>query len=209
MRQSIVHVDHDDIVVEGDEEEFDAGVVVDDDGDLFQDAQQSANDTQLDTQSDTIRDSTPSMARTASQTPVPDGDGQRQPVRQKVKISYEQYTAMVRLLMQGIDLAESGKLDDDEVGLGASLPIPEHASSEGITKDELVEWYLNQRETQIATVEQLAAEQALAKKIVDKMIQDNMVMVMRGEGLNEEDSIGANPGKLAHEILVRHPNNAS
>lgn len=80
----------------------------------------------------------------------------------------------------------------------------EDAAGEGITKDELIEWYLEQEEDNIATEAEYNYEKALVGKIIDKMVTDNILMVMRGEGFPDEDGHA-----LERETLVRHPNSVS
>lgn len=220
LRQSIVHVDHDDVVVDGDDNTNNG-----DDGEIGLERNSLIdNDTQNDIQekeNDTLQESSSSLRilseQIAGETQSLELPGSApkplHTLKQKVKINYEQYITMVRILLKGVDLAESGHVLDetiDQANDSIHYSIPNHVSSEGVTKDELVEWYLAQRESHIETVEQLAAEQALARKVVDKMIHDRLIMTMRGDGLN--DNIGGQyrPGSQVSstsQILVRHPNN--
>lgn len=202
LRQSIIHVDHDDVEVDdGDEDAVEAsnGTTAnggdneeDDDEDLFggdsgAGAPAAASGTaDEDTQQDP---STNGGSREPSAAP----EGSR---KHKVKIPYERFSAIVNLLMQRIDTAENEPRPGADDG-GAS-------SDEGITKDELVNWYLEQEEDNIATEAAYNYEKTLVRKVIDKMVTDNIIMVMRGEGFPDEDG-----HQLEREILVRHPNSVS
>ncbi|VVT46262.1 uncharacterized protein SAPINGB_P001126 [Magnusiomyces paraingens] len=184
LRQSIIHVDHDDVEVEDDIDQLEREGGSNENEDLFGETSRPAA-TDDDTQQDTVpQPHEPSIA-----------SGTNEPRKHKVKIPYERYSAMVNLLMQRIDAAENE---------GANQTAMEDAAGEGITKDELIEWYLEQEEDNIATEAEYNYEKALVGKIIDKMVTDNILMVMRGEGFPDEDGHA-----LERETLVRHPNSVS
>ena len=104
-------------------------------------------------------------AAAAAGTPAPaDGDGdspmggeEREvsaaPVREKQSISYEKYISIVNLMVSHV-------AEDETQGSG-----------EGIDGQELVEWYLEQKEGELAGEEDYNNELALAKKVLKKMVK--------------------------------------
>lgn len=222
LRQSIIHVDHDDVEMDDDDDDDNSDNSDNDENDeddVFADAQtgpRDSNSTSDDTQRDsqtvasgtdaTIRDSsarpnspTPTTRPAAAATGGDNAKDEDEKPRQKLKlkIPYERYSTMVSLLMQRINEAEDESNKNNNSSTSSS-------SSEGITKDDLIQWYLEQEEGNISTVAELNHERNLAKKVIEKMISDNILMQMRGEGFPDEDGV-----PLEREILVRHPNSVS
>ncbi|KAL3426036.1 minichromosome maintenance protein 6 [Phlyctema vagabunda] len=117
-------------------------------------------------------------ASTSGQTPAPQ--------TKKTKITYDKYISVVNLLVQ--------RVNEDELGQG-----------EGVEGEKLVEWYLEQKEDELAGEEDYNEEKALAKKIVKRMVKENILMAIRGQGLVGED--GAGSSAAAEEVVyVLHPN---
>lgn len=81
-------------------------------------------------------------------------------------------------------------------------------SGEGIEGEELVQWYLEQKEEELTGEEDYEQELALAKKVLKKMVKDNILMAIRGEGMQEDTENGqAGPSAAAQKtVYVLHPN---
>lgn len=184
LRQSIIHVDHDDIEVEGDEEIVnleDGHDESNEDDDTHNEVTNGGAEPEQETQEIAPNNST----SRDSVTPQPDhsdvNSAPRKP-KQKVKITYEKYTAMTKLLIQHIN--------DDDADDG-----------NGVTREELIKWYLETQEDKINSVADLKMEEELVKMVVNKLLKDNILMEMRGEGFPEEDG-----QESERKILIRHPN---
>ncbi|KAK9470921.1 MCM2/3/5 family-domain-containing protein [Dipodascopsis tothii] len=146
LRQSIIHVDKDDIEVD--------------------DGPETA-----------APDSLATVADTATQTTATQDS-----VAAKTKITYEKYTAMTNMLVRKVNAAEA-------------------TIDSGLTMDELAQWYLEQREEDIQTEEEFIAERDLVRKVIRRLVKDNVLMALRGEGFPDEN------GRLLDKVVyVMHPN---
>ncbi|KAK9453301.1 MCM2/3/5 family-domain-containing protein [Dipodascopsis uninucleata] len=150
LRQSIIHVEKDDIEV--DDEDITPATA-----------------------------STSSTANDSLMTDATERPGESQESTHKYKISYDKYIAITNILIRRVALADS-------------------QGSEGVTLDELTQWYLEQREDEINTEEDLRVEQKLVGKIVKKLVENNILMAIRGEGFPDED------GHEITSLYVLHPN---
>ena len=81
----------------------------------------------------------------ASATPGP-GTGQR------TKISYDRYMAMLNSIAK--------RVNEDEL-----------ASGQGVERDELVLWYLEQKEAELNTQDELGTEKELVEKVLKRMVK--------------------------------------
>ncbi|KAK1751968.1 MCM2/3/5 family-domain-containing protein [Echria macrotheca] len=124
--------------------------------------------------------------------PMADGDGQQQAAaaaREKQTVSYDKYISIVNMIVSHV-------AEDETSGSG-----------EGIEGDELVQWYLDQKEEELRDEQDYETERALAKKVLRKMVKDNILMAIRGQGMAEEDANGAGGSAQAAKIVyVLHPN---
>ncbi|KAJ3510936.1 hypothetical protein NM208_g15481 [Fusarium decemcellulare] len=113
----------------------------------------------------------------------PDGSSAA-PEKRKHVITYENYIKMVNMFVQ--------RVNDDESGSG-----------EGVNGEDLVNWYLEQKEDELEGEDDYHREKGLANMVLKKMVKENILMALRGEGLTdgEEGSSSA-----AHIIYVLHPN---
>ncbi|KAL2258908.1 hypothetical protein VTK26DRAFT_7588 [Humicola hyalothermophila] len=180
LRQSIISVEHDDVEVdEEEEEEVDAA------------AEQAA-----------LRRAAGAGAAAGGGE---DGDGdspmaedgaegqqqQQQQRREKQTISYDKYISIVNLLVS--------RVAEDEAS----------GSGEGVEGDALVQWYLEQKEEELESEEAYNSEMALAKKVLKKMVKDNILMAIRGQGMADADGDNAGEGSSAQAgqiVYVLHPN---
>ncbi|OJJ62119.1 hypothetical protein ASPSYDRAFT_145111 [Aspergillus sydowii CBS 593.65] len=103
----------------------------------------------------------------------------------KTKITYDKYMKILNLVVR--------RIREDEAAAG-----------EGVEQEDLVVWYLEQIESDLNSEEDLQRERGLASKVLKRMVKDNILMPIRGEGLvdvNETSEMQA--GKT---IYVLHPN---
>ncbi|KAI0193827.1 MCM2/3/5 family-domain-containing protein [Astrocystis sublimbata] len=131
----------------------------------------------------------------ASDTSVADAEGdeamgdaaaESSAARKKTAITYEKYIAMVNLLVS--------RVNDDEAS----------GSGEGVDGEDLVQWYLEQREDELDSEEDYHSEMGVAKMVLKKMVKDNILMAVRGEGLPADGADAADsPQKV---VYVLHPN---
>ncbi|KAI9852135.1 MAG: MCM DNA helicase complex subunit mcm6 [Thelocarpon superellum] len=179
LRQSIISVEKDDVEVD------------DDDGD---------EDDRLDEDMAALADGAPGggdddddemtgdggAPHDAAGTPVPSAS-QRAP---RTKITYDKYMSILNLLVR--------RVNEDET-----------ASGEGVEENDLIYWYLEQKEDDFATEAELEQEKSLVAKVVKRMVKDNILMQIRGEGLIEDDAEGVAAGSAAdgeRVVYVLHPN---
>ncbi|KAJ2988789.1 hypothetical protein NUW58_g3792 [Xylaria curta] len=119
-----------------------------------------------------------------------DASGSSAVARKKTAITYEKYIAMVNLIVSRVN-------DDEASGAG-----------EGVDGEDLVQWYLEQKEEDLDNEEDYHREMDIAKMVLKKMVKDNILMAVRGEGLAEEDAEGAQStaGPSQKVVYVLHPN---
>jgi DNA replication licensing factor MCM6 len=125
LRQSIIHVERDDVEVEDDEVEQNDEVPADAEMDV--DAENGEN-----------------QLRDPSQTPAPE--------KAKTKITYDKYMSILNQLVR--------RVVEDQT-----------SAEDGVEEEELLVWYLEQRELEIETQEDLEEERALAKKVLKRMVK--------------------------------------
>ncbi|CZS88989.1 probable replication licensing factor [Rhynchosporium agropyri] len=177
LRQSIISVEKDDIEVDEDDEE-----VLGPNGASGRDTDgdspmADANDDEDD--GDDGPDGGAGTTNGATPAPTP-GE------RPKTKITYDKYISVVNLLVQ--------RVNEDETNQG-----------EGVDGDTLVQWYLEQKEGDLSGEEDYHAEMALTKKIIKRMIKENILMAIRGQGLVGEDGEGSS-SNAEQTVYVLHPN---
>ncbi|KAF4584228.1 putative replication licensing factor [Ophiocordyceps camponoti-floridani] len=105
--------------------------------------------------------------------------------KKKHTMTHEKYTSMVNAFVQ--------RISDDE-----------SSSGDGLSQDTLLEWYLEQREDELASEESYHQERALAVLVLKKMVKDNILMALRGEGLVDEE--GGSSSASSAVVYVLHPN---
>ncbi|KAK6460584.1 DNA replication licensing factor, MCM6 component [Scheffersomyces coipomensis] len=101
-------------------------------------------------------------------------------------ISYEKYIAMMNLLVKRVS-------DDDNQG------------GEGLTSDDLVDWYLTQRENEIQTEQEYYKERKLAYKVIKRLVKDRILMSVTNneDQLPDEEDSARNASKT---VYILHPN---
>lgn len=92
----------------------------------------------------------------------------------RTAISYDRYVSMMNLLVKKV-------ADDESTG------------GEGLTADELVQWYLTQREDDIESEQEYYSERKLAFKVLRRLVKDKVLMSVTSEA----------EGKT---VYILHPN---
>lgn len=104
-------------------------------------------------------------------------------LRAKTKITYDKYMKILNLVVR--------RIREDEAQAG-----------EGVEQEDLLVWYLEQIEAELNNEEDLQRERSLALKVLKRMVKDNILMPIRGEGLVDE----ASEVQTDRTIYVLHPN---
>lgn len=114
---------------------------------------------------------------------------QTQLEKERATISYDKYVAMMNLIVKKVS-------DDDAQG------------GEGLTKDEIVEWYLNQKEDDLHTEQDYHRERALAYKVLKRLNKDRILMSVT-QNL-DEDVLAADEWQRdqhsSRTVYIIHPN---
>ncbi|KZO90452.1 MCM-domain-containing protein [Calocera viscosa TUFC12733] len=175
LRQSIIHVEQDDIDFD-DEEPVPVPNV---DGDIDMDAADTQNPSAsigADLYSSPVR----------PVTTAPTQPPEQPATAKKLRITHDKYVNMMNMIV--IHLAE----------------VERHTGT-GLEMEELETWYLEQMEEELAGPEELMLEQAIFQKVLKKLVKDNYVMELRGdaqESLMSEESQQVPEGKV---IYIVHP----
>ncbi|KAG9243951.1 MCM2/3/5 family-domain-containing protein [Calycina marina] len=182
LRQSIISVEKDDVEVDDEDEEFLGNSGGNGQGGNYGDSPMADADGDEDDGGQG-----PSGGFDANGTAAPGSSGATP--KPKTKVTYNKYISVVNLLVR--------RVNDDEIGTG-----------EGVQDDALVEWYLEQKEDELDDEEAYHEEKSLAKKIIKRMVKENILMEIRGQGLVDEDGQG-NSAAAEHAVYVLHPNCAT
>lgn len=107
----------------------------------------------------------------------------------KTTISYDKYVAMMNLIVKKVS-------DDDSLG------------GEGLTKDEIVEWYLHQKEDELQTEQDYHGERALAYKVLKRLEKDRILMSVT-QNINDDILPGdeyERAQQASRTVYIIHPN---
>ena len=150
LRQSIISVEKDDIEVEDDEDE------------VMNNGRANGRTDESDRDGDSPRadgeddgggqDGDDGAGGRTSQTPAP-------PSR-KTKITYDKYMAILNMLVR--------RVNEDETTTG-----------EGVEHEELVTWYLEQKEDELNSVEEGEQEKELVTKVIKRMVKVCSPLLLR------------------------------
>lgn len=112
-----------------------------------------------------------------------------EPRQIKSTITYDKYIAMMNLIVKKVS-------EDDVLG------------GDGLTKDELVEWYLTQKEDDLNTEQEYHAERALAYKVLKRLDKDKILMsVTQFVGEDELPVDESERAQLSSRtVYIIHPN---
>ncbi|KAI9830628.1 MAG: hypothetical protein M1819_005438 [Sarea resinae] len=180
LRQSIISVEKNDVEVDDEDEDgadvpsrhgsaHAGGAGDDDDADMHDDD----DDDDDDDDGDNGNGNAGAASRATSRTPGPDGGAAAAASRRKerTKITYDKYMSIVTLLVQ--------RVNEDETQSGS-----------GVEEEDLLLWYLEQKEDELASQADLERERELVRKVVRRMVKDNILMMIRGDGLRDVDVDG-------------------
>lgn len=144
LRQSIISVEKDDIEVEDDEDNVMNNGTANGhrDGQDRDDGDSPMADGDDDEQDGD--DGPDGAAARASQTPAPQN--------RRTKITYDKYMAILNMLVR--------RVNEDEMTTG-----------EGVEHEELVTWYLEQKEDELNSVEEGEEEKELVRKVIKRMVK--------------------------------------
>ncbi|ODQ65577.1 DNA replication licensing factor MCM6 [Nadsonia fulvescens var. elongata DSM 6958] len=95
----------------------------------------------------------------------------------RTKITYDKYTSMMNLLVRYISM------DEDRDG-------------DGLTLEQLTNWYLEQQEDELHTEEDYHHERKLCTKVIKRLVKDNILMEI--SGMDDQANVAAK--------YVLHPN---
>ncbi|KAG7561812.1 hypothetical protein FFLO_02713 [Filobasidium floriforme] len=181
LRQSIIHVEQDDIDFEDDTddvlpapEEGPEGVVTEADVDMADIAAAEAAEVTYNASS--LLNGASSSAPAGSEGGVSNSGPTRSevphdslpPTRRKLRITYNKYMDIMNLCV-------------------LHLSDVERTTSQGVDREELVEWYLEQKEHELTSVADLDDEREIIGKALTRLVKDKYLMELRGA---VGDSIG-------------------
>ncbi|KAK7431368.1 MCM DNA helicase complex subunit mcm6 [Neonectria magnoliae] len=116
----------------------------------------------------------------------PPTEGSAGPEKRKHTITYDNYIKMVNMIVQRVNDGESG-------------------SGEGVDGEELVNWYLEQKEDELDGEDDYHREKGLANMVLKKMVKENILMALRGDGSTDDAGEGSS-AVAAQVVYVLHPN---
>ncbi|KAF2226907.1 MCM2/3/5 family-domain-containing protein [Elsinoe ampelina] len=108
-------------------------------------------------------------------------------VKQRTQVKYDKYMSVLNHMVR--------RVNDDQ-----------DESGDGVSEEDLVVWYLEQVEGEMESAEDLEAEGVLARKVLKRMVKENILMQIRGEGLQgDANGEGSSRGQ-ERTVYVMHPN---
>jgi len=198
LRQSIIHVEQDDI--DFDEEEVatipgnaQPKASQDDSQDV---ATSGADDTEITDSMYAEQSGTDGSTSTQPQGPttaqIPQGDAGSGPAsaKRRMVITHDKYMTLQSLIV-------------------LHLAAVERETGRGIDRDELIDWYLEIKEEEIQDVDELEYEKELIMKVLRKLVKDNYLIQITGDVQNSlptsmDESSGTQGGDLRVFYMV-HP----
>ncbi|RDA92194.1 hypothetical protein CP533_5614 [Ophiocordyceps camponoti-saundersi (nom. inval.)] len=178
LRQSIISVEYDDVeMVDEEEDETPA-----EDGSDLRRAAEVASGIQQQPQQDVEEEEQQEVGEGGSSSV------NKQKKKKQTSITHEKYISMVNAFVQRIN-------DDEKAG-----------EAEGVEAETLLEWYLERREDELEDEEGYHAERALATMVLKKMVKDNILMALRGEGLVDDERAPSSSASSSKIVYVLHPN---
>ncbi|KAK8163209.1 MCM2/3/5 family-domain-containing protein [Phyllosticta citribraziliensis] len=106
------------------------------------------------------------------------------PAQRKITITYDKYMSILNLMVQ--------RINQDAA-----------TAEDGVEENELLIWYLEQKEAEIETPQDMEIEKVLARKVLKRMVRENILMMFAGEGLADENGQGLVSDTV---MYVMHPN---
>ena len=112
------------------------------------------------------------------------------PKKESVAISYDKYVAMMNLLVKKIS-------DDDSAG------------GEGLTAEQIVNWYLTQKEDDIQSEQEYYHERKLCYKVLKRLVKDRILMSVTNS-LDDNDQLPITDQeelpRNTRTVYILHPN---
>ncbi|KIK29092.1 hypothetical protein PISMIDRAFT_89712 [Pisolithus microcarpus 441] len=181
LRQSIIHVEQDDIdfdeeELEGERERNGNAAPAGRNAEESQDVQMSDATDQMDGSSLALNRVATSSGEGPSSTSrlgsmVPETSAPAPPKRRMI-ITHDKYMTLQSMIV-------------------LHLTATEHETGRGIDKDELIDWYLELKESEMRDVEELEYEKELITKVLRKLVKDNYLIEVRGDVQESlPDSVG-------------------
>ncbi|KAF9450638.1 MCM-domain-containing protein [Macrolepiota fuliginosa MF-IS2] len=168
LRQSIIHVEQDDIDFDEEELEGDRPQNQAADGES-QEAQMSSgvmDESSMAVDGVVVNGSAlgPQVASSSSRAPsaAPAQSPPPQPQRPRLRITHDQYITLQSLVVMYVSEKE-------------------RETGKGVDKDDLIDWYLESKEEQLDDVDQLEYEKELITKALRKMVKDTILMEVKGD----------------------------
>ncbi|KAI0897145.1 MCM-domain-containing protein [Annulohypoxylon nitens] len=180
LRQSIISVEHDDVEMDDDDDEFDKP---EDAAELIAAADRAMSGSRDEEGDEQMGDGDEEDGGDAPAS----GQASREPSaavqpKKKTAITYEKYIAMVNLFVSRVKEEET------------------EGEGEGVEGDALVEWYLEQKEEELDGEEDYHKEMGVAKMVLKRMVKDRILMAVVGD----EEPAGESASQKV--IYVIHPN---
>lgn len=120
---------------------------------------------------------------------------------QKISLTYDEYVRISNMLVYQLRrlevLAEPEPVEDEDNQEEADASMESPESIGGMTKSQLVDWYLEQIESDMATEAQYHQKHAEVAAIIDRLIHKDSILIELKSSLETE---------TAEPILVVHPN---
>jgi len=114
----------------------------------------------------------------AQESQVP-ADQEEHVPREKVSISYDKYIAIMNLIVK--------RVSDDDNSTGG----------EGLTAEEIIDWYLTQKEDELHSIAELEKERKLAYKVLKRLVKDRILMSVTSDDESTSTS---------KTVYILHPN---
>ncbi|KAG5648824.1 hypothetical protein DXG03_000173 [Asterophora parasitica] len=181
LRQSIIHVEQDDIDFDEEELEGERGLArpaaaaandADDDEDVQMTAEEIEAMDQME-ESSMPANVRPHVSRPGPQSPSSSSRADSAafdadmpppppPPKRRMIITHDKYMQLQSLIV-------------------LHLSATERETGRGIDRDELIDWYLELKESDIQDVEELEYEKELITKMLKKLVKDNYLLEMKGD----------------------------
>ncbi|KAF8806336.1 MCM-domain-containing protein [Phlegmacium glaucopus] len=207
LRQSIIHVEHDAIDFDEEELEGERGNDRPRPADNSEDVQMTAADIASTDQAD--ESSIPVRVNVAGR-PLPAADGSSSragtvapmsdvppapgPPRRRMVITHDKYVELQTMIV-------------------LHLAAHEQSMGKGMDREELIDWYLEQRESEMHDIEELEYEKELIVKLLRRLVKENYLLEVRGDVQEslpsmEEESLGSSgalDGENVRMYYMVHP----
>ena len=200
LRQSIIHVEKDDIDFDEEDEEEQQHLQQQKHKSERQGtatAQPSSSlgamdEDSMDPNGDSLARAASSSAAAATATATGEMASSSAASKRKIRITFDRYMEIANLVVLRVNEVE-------------------RQTMRGVNRSELVDWYLLQRENEIETVDQFEEETELIKKVLTKLVKDSMLLELR-EQIDEEgnpissvaDASGSG-SSAGDPVLMVHP----